>query len=141
MTFKFFISSAVVAAVITLIGNVVAAIISHKTAVKTAQETAGSEIQKMQATWDREDVVSSADEFAEMAAAVARYTSLGTAVHQSEALAKVAAIRSKESGKLGSELDSLYDDIRSDRPDSADLSLGLAISAKRSLSTQKSEES
>ena len=60
----------------------------------------------MQRTWEREDVVSSDDEFAQMAESVAVYIHSGVRV--ANYIGKVAALRSKEHGSLAKSLDSLY---------------------------------
>lgn len=62
----------------------------------------------MQMQWNREDIVSSDDEFSEMAAAVARFAQTADSSLQSEAAAKVTAVRSKEHGNLAVKLDYLY---------------------------------
>lgn len=73
MTIEIIISSAVVGAVISLIGSIITAKIAQKTAIKAAQEATNQEIKKMERTWEREDIVSSDEEFAAMAEAVGKY--------------------------------------------------------------------
>ena len=136
MTIEIVISSAIVSAAITVIGSIIAAKISQKTAIKTAREAAGNEIEKMRLGWCREDVVSSDEEFSEMAAAVARYISSGHNSQKCEALAKVAAIRAKENLQIGSTLDLLYKSISSQDLAGADAGLSAAISIKRAYKEQ-----
>lgn len=62
----------------------------------------------MQLSWIREDIVSSDDDFAEMASLVARYVVTGAPSYRTSAIAKTAAIRSKESGEIADKLDKLY---------------------------------
>lgn len=133
MTIKVFVSAAVVSAIITLIGNIIAAKIAQRTALKTAQETTNQEIKKLERTWEREDIVSSDDEFAEMAAAVAKFVHHNSYEHRDKAVAKVAAVRSKESGCLGEDLDLLYDAIRMNKQLEADQYLTMAINEKRDI--------
>lgn len=133
MTFKIFISSAIVSAIITTFGTIIAAKIAQKTARETAQETANQEIKKMERTWEREDLVSSDEEFAEMASIVSKYVSFGTGAWSDEAIAKVAAIRSKEKGELGKIMDDLYKCIMDDMYVNADRLLTKAINEKRRL--------
>lgn len=140
MTLKIIISSAVVCAFITLIGNIISAKIAQKTATKTAKQTASSEIEKMQLTWSREDLVTSDDEFADMASEVARYIQNGTSSQSRDALAKVAAVRSKESGAIGDTLDMLYSYLRLYDRDGADQALSLAIRQKRELKGTKTSD-
>ena len=133
MTIKIFISAAVVSAVITLIGNIIAAKIAQKTALKTAQETTNQEIKKLERTWEREDVVSSDEEFAEMACAVAKYIHRDIIGHGVDAAGKVAAIRSKEHGELGNILDALHKSLDDRDLDRAEKELTKAINEKRRL--------
>ena len=62
----------------------------------------------MQLSWIREDIVSSDDDFAEMASLVAQYVVTGAPSYRTSAIAKTAAIRSKESGEIADKLDKLY---------------------------------
>lgn len=134
---KIIISSAVVCAFITFIGNIISAKIAQKTATKTAKQTASSEIERMQLTWNREDLVTSDDEFADMASEVARYIQNGGSAQLREALAKVAAVRSKEYGDIGATLDTLYSCLRQYDRDGADCALSIAIDQKRDLKGNK----
>ena len=84
------------------------AILSALIAWFVSRSTANKEIEQLKLTWEREDIVSSDDEFAKMASVVANYIKCDIPGLQREALSSVAAIRSKESGELGSLLDQLY---------------------------------
>lgn len=133
MTFKIFISSAIISAFITMIGSIITAKISQKTAVKTAEKTANREIEKMERTWQREDIVSSDEEFAEMASAVASFVHMSNGAFSLDAAKAVAAIRSKETGELASTLDLLYNSIQADDYQKTDMLLSEAISEKRKI--------
>lgn len=85
----------------------------------------------MKLTWEREDIVSSDDEFAEMASAVAKFVQTNSVSYQRTAMEKVAAIRSKEVGTLGQLLDDLYRDLQSGVSTSADARLTQVINQKR----------
>lgn len=133
MTVEIVISSAVVGAIISLIGNIIAAKIAQRTAVKTAQETTNHEIKKLEKTWEREDVVSSDEEFAEMACAVAKYVHRNTIDNGVDATGKVASVRSKEHGELGRILDSLHENLDKRDLEGSAAALSKAIEEKRRL--------
>lgn len=133
MTITIVISAAVVSALISLIGNIISAAIAHRTALKTAQETANQEIKQLEKTWEREDIVSSEEEFAAMAAAVAKYIHRNTIDNGVDAAGKVAGVRSKEHGDLGKILDTLHKSIDDRDPEKAALALSEAIDAKRKI--------
>ena len=136
MILKVVISSAVISAVITFIGTVISASIARKSAKETAQETANKEIEKMKLTWQREDIVSSDEEFAEMASIVAKFCAFETGAWSDEAIEKVGAIRSKECGALGQIMDDLYDSVKHCKYAEADMHLSLAINEKRRIKSQ-----
>lgn len=133
MDWQAIISSAVISTVITVIGSVIVAHISRKTAIGTAKETANREMEKLERTWDRDDVVSSDDEFAEMAALVSKFICYESEAWLVEALSKVAEVRSRESGTLGNILDSLYISIERRQYQETDTVLTCAINEKRRL--------
>lgn len=141
MYFKIFISSAAVSALIALIGTVFSSYNARKSAKETAQEIANKEIEKMKLSWQREDMVSSDEEFAEMASVVAKFCAFETGAWSDEAIEKVGAIRSKECGMLGQIMDDLYDSVKHDRFREADMHLTLAINEKRRIRTQASDVS
>lgn len=133
MTIEIIISSAVVGAVISLIGSIITAKIAQKTAIKAAQETTNQEIKKLERTWEREDIVSSDEEFAAMAGAVGRFIHRTSYENGEDATEKVAAIRSKEYGTLGSILDCLHKSLDARDYERAERELSKAIDEKRRL--------
>ena len=133
MTIEIFISSAIVSAFIATIGSIITAKITQKTAVKTAEDTANKEIEKLERTWQREDVVSSDEEFGEMASAVASFVHMSNGAFSLDAAKAVASIRSKETGELASTLDLLYKSIQDDDYPKADMLLSEAIAEKRKV--------
>ncbi len=133
MDWKTIISSAVISTIITVIGSVIVAHISRKTAVETAKETANHELEKLERTWDHDDIVSSDDEFAEMAALISKFVCYATGAWNIDALSKVAEVRSRESGTLGDILDSLYISIENRQYQETDVLLTKAIDEKRRL--------
>lgn len=137
MTIKIIISSAIVSALISVIGSIITTAMANKAAAKTAKETTNNEIEKLKLTWDREDIVSSDDEFAEMAATVARFVQYNNSPNRADAMAKVAAVRSKELSGLGEDLDFLYDAIRSNSQTEADQYLTMAITEKRKIKNER----
>lgn len=137
MEFTFFVSSAVVSAIIAAIAGVITANISRKTARDTAQETTSREIEKLERTWDREDIVSSDEEFAEMASIVTRFVAVADGMWCVEAAEKVAAVRSKEIGEIGHILDALYKNILNDDFSGTEQCLTNAIQEKRRIKSEK----
>lgn len=133
MTIKVFVSAAVVSAFITLIGNIIAAKIAQKTALKTALETTNQEIKKLEKTWEREDIVSSEEEFSAMTTAVARYIHRNTIDNGVDAAGKVAGVRSKEHGEMGRILDALHQSIDDRDLEKSAMKLSEAIDAKRKI--------
>lgn len=117
----------IICALITVGGALLSALI----AFFVSRSTANKEIEKMKLTWEREDVISSDDEFADMASAVATYVQNGWSDTQRTAMSKIAAIRSKEIGSLASKLDQLYTAVSRDNAKSADSLLTEVINEKR----------
>lgn len=117
----------IICALITAAGVLISAIISYG----ISRFTANKEVEKMQLVWDREDIVSSDDEFAEMASTVAKFVQYPISVHQREAMGRVAAIRSKEQGTLGILLDQLYQNINEGNTRQTDSQLSKVIQQKR----------
>lgn len=138
MTIKILVSSAIVSALISVIGSIITTAMANKAATKTAKETTNNEIERLKLTWDREDIVSSDDEFAEMAASSAKFVQYNSPTLRSEAMAKVAAVRSKESLALGEKLDSLYSAIKRNNQPEADECLTAAINEKRKIKGERS---
>lgn len=116
---------AIVAAGGTLLSALIAFFVSRTTANK--------ELEKMKLTWAREDLVSSDDEFAEMAEAVSKYVQNNYGKVQSDAMSKIAAVRSKEINSIAVILDDLYKYVRMDNPNAADEYLTKAINEKRKI--------
>lgn len=79
----------------------------------------------------REDIVSSDEEFAEMAAAVARYIKSHQPNDAQNAAEKVCSVRSKEVGKIAHCLDDLYLGIFDDDMRIIDECLDRVINQKR----------
>lgn len=137
MRFEFFVSSAAV----TAIASLVSALLSAWIAKKTAESTANKEIVKMKLSWEREDIVSSDEEFAEMVKAVAKVCDFYCLDNQQDAIGKVASIRSKEYGQLGDVLDDLYAAVKSENFDAANMYLTSAINQKRELKSSCFDDS
>ncbi len=125
-------SAEIICALIAIAGTAVSAGVSWF----VSRSTANKEIEKMQLAWEREDVISSDDEFAEMAACVAEFVQSYYGLHQRNAIAKVAAIRSKETGELGKLLDELYDAIKSCDYSRTNLTLSAVINEKRNAKSK-----
>lgn len=133
MTFKIFISSAIVSVIVTAIGNIIIQKMANRSAEKTARDAAANEIEKMQLTWNREDTVSSDDEFAEMAAVVSKWSLWKNGAWEADAIEKIASIRAKETGVLGDLVDELYNCVNSEMYEKADKVLTKAINERRRL--------
>lgn len=96
-----------------------------------SRTTANKEIEKLRLTWEREDIVSSDEDFAEMSAAVAEFVSNGYHRARESAMAKAAAIRSKESGEMADALDRLYRALANHNIYETDEALSRVIKEKR----------
>lgn len=94
----------IICVLISLAGTIMSALISWMVAKTSAQK----EIKMLTMTWAREDVVSSDDEIATMVRYVSEFIVNNNDTNQSKALAEVGAVRAKESGALGDNLDQLY---------------------------------
>lgn len=99
----------------------------------TSRSTANKEIEKLKMSWEREDIVSSDDEFAEMASAVALFVQCDVPATQYEAMQKIAALRSKEVTDIAELLDSLYLDVHRNDRYRADSSLTKVLNKKREI--------
>lgn len=119
----------VICALVTVGGTLLSALI----AFFVSRTTANKEIEKMQLTWEREDIVSSDDEFAEMASAVARFVAYDSLQNQTEAMEKIAAIRAKEIGHTCASLDLLFRAVTTEDQGGADALLTEVINEKRRL--------
>jgi len=136
VTLKIFISSAIISAIVATLGNIITAKIAQRTAEKTTEKTMNKEIQKMRIAWEREDIVSSDDEFASMAEKVSHFVYYNNGDNQEGALAIIAFIRSKENGDIAAILDELYQSVLSDDPIAANELLTKAINAKREIKSR-----
>lgn len=137
MQISFFISSAIVCALITGIGNFfttrTAQKIAKETAIEAATEAANKEIEKMERTWQHEELVSSDDEFSRMAASVASFVHHRSNRETAEAIKAIAVVRSKEYGMITFTLDELYIAVMTQQYDKADELLSQAIFQKRDM--------
>ena len=133
MYMRIIISSAVISALISFVGTVYSAHEARKSAMETAQEIANQEVEKMKLSWQREDMVSSDEEFAEMASVVAKFCAFSNGGWSDEAIEKVGAIRSKEFGTLGKIMDNLYFSVKNNMYQEADMHLSDAIDEKRRI--------
>ena len=127
MKIEFWISSAAVTAVASLISAILSALIARKTAVTTANK----EIEKMKLSWEREDTVSSDDEFAEMAKEVAGFVALSNGGNDYNALRAIATVRIKETGEVSRILNDLYVAVQSDDFSRADILLREATEVRK----------
>lgn len=94
----------VVCAIITAAGTILSALLAWA----VSRSTAKRELKKLQLIWEREDVVSSDDDFAQMADSVARYIQRNRSSDGADAAGKVNALRARETGDLAKALDLLY---------------------------------
>ena len=117
----------IICTIVTVLGTVISALIAYF----VSRSTTNKEIEKMKLTWEREDIISSDDEFADMAAATAKFVHINSSQNRSNALSKIAVLRSKEVGSISSLLDCLYYAVRSDNQSQADAALTSVIEEKR----------
>ena len=121
------ISSETICALISLTGLFVSGFLSFL----VARFSIKKEIEKMQLLWEREDVIASDDEFAEMVSAVAAYIQSPYPPEATTAASKIAGIRSKETGTLALKLDQLYRNVSFQNLNAIDSSLTEVINEKR----------
>ena len=124
-------SAEIICALITVIGGLVANIFAWR----ISRHTAKREVEKMRLTWEREDMVSSEDEFAEMVEKVFRLLHVSTRSNWADAAGKVAALRAKETGDLAAALDALYAAL--DRYSDAPLNISLCEELLTSVIEEK----
>lgn len=117
----------VICALVATSGVVISAFISWL----VSRASANKEIEKLMLTWEREDIVSSDDEFADMSSSVAKYIVNLYSSERADAMGKVAAIRSKESGSISEKLDNLYSALKRCDVSEIDQSLNDIIDEKR----------
>ena len=80
--------------------SVIGAIISSVLAYFISRFSAQNEIEKMRISWEREDMISSDEEFTEMVVTVTRYINSKEKTDETAALEKINSLRSKELGEL-----------------------------------------
>lgn len=122
----------VICALITVGGTLLSSLI----AFLVSRTTANKEIEKMKLTWEREDAISTDEDFSEMAAAVAKYIACNNLQNQTDALAKIAAVRLKESEDVCTYLDLLSRAIRAENLTGTNAFLTEAIDEKREAKTK-----
>jgi len=126
--------SEVLCSIISLTGVIASALIAKN----VSKNTTTKEIEKMRLTWDREDLVSSEEDFSKMASAVAKFMGGLLRTYQREALGEIASVRAKESGDLALALDQLYQAVYDVRPGDIDNCLTNVINEKRKLKSAAS---
>ena len=94
----------IVCALIAVVGTLASAAISFWVSKSSAEK----EIQKMKLEWSRQDIVSSDEDFSDMAVAVSVFIQKQTSKTHTDAVAAVTKIRAKESGTIADSLDALY---------------------------------
>jgi hypothetical protein len=97
----------IICALIAVTGTVVSALISFFVSKSSAEK----EIQKMKLEWKRQDIVSSDDDFSDMAIAVSAFIQTQTLRTHTQAVAAIMKIRAKESGDIAKSLDALYEAV------------------------------
>lgn len=117
----------VICSLIALAGTVISALIAYF----VSRSTANKEVEKLKLTWEHEDLVSTDDEYAEMAASVAKFILRHNGSDQRDALACVASIRSKETSEIANSLDNLYRAIRDWKLNDVDMLLTQVVEKKR----------
>ena len=123
------ITSEFICSIVSFVGVVASALIAKNVSKNTAEK----EIEKMKLTWEREDIVSSEDDFSKMTSAVARFAGGPRSSSQREALGEIAAVRAKERGDLATELDLLYQAVLDWNHKGVDIHLTNVINEKRKL--------
>lgn len=126
-------SPEILCAIISFAGIVLSSLLSWF----ISRFTANKELEKLELLWKREDVVSSDDEFAEMAEAVASYCADCRPTTRRIAMEKAAFTRSKEFGDLALCLDLLYVAIMNNQPELADQRLTKVIEEKRKAKSRQ----
>lgn len=134
MPFHITISPELACSLISVAGVALSAFVSKR----TAETVANKETEKMKLKWEREDVVSSDEEFASMVDAAAQTIAHPSSENYSVAVGRVAAIRSKEIGTLGELMDELYKAIRNLDYERADEWLTKIIKLKRLMKSPPS---
>lgn len=136
MPFHVTISPELACSLISVAGVALSAFVSKR----TAENVANKETEKMKLKWEREDVVSSDEEFAAMVDAAAKTIAHPSSENYPVAVGRIAAIRSKEIGTLGELMDELYKTIRSLDYEKADEWLTKIIKQKRLMKSPPSAD-
>lgn len=133
MKFEFYVSSAAV----TAISSLIAAVVSASIAKRTAENTANKEIEKMMLGWKREDIVSTDDDFATIVEAITTFLHFRDSRSQLKAAQCVSIVRAKENGALAPIVDDLYSCVQAGQYDSVELLTTSAIEAKRHIKNKE----
>ena len=128
----------IICSLISLAGIAISGLVSWF----VSRSSAAKEIEKMKLSWEREDVVSSDEEFGEMCSAVTVAIHNSSGSNRAKANAYVATVRSKEQGTLGNLLDELHASLLSvNRLNEVNVILTKVIDEKRRRkSTQHTED-
>lgn len=94
----------IICAIIALIGTLASAVVSFWVSKSSTEK----ELKKMRMEWKRQDIVSSDEDFSDMAVAVSRFIQIQDGTTHRKAIESVMKIRAKESGSIAESLDSLY---------------------------------
>lgn len=86
----------ILCAFISFIGAIISSVLAYFISRFSAQ----NEIEKMRISWEREDMISSDEEFTEMVVTVTRYINSKEKTDETAALEKINSLRSKELGEL-----------------------------------------
>lgn len=120
-------STEIICTLISVGGVVLSAILSFVVSAFSASK----EIKKKRMEWEREDIVSSEDEFAQMVAAVSLYANTKRIEDWNNAVEKIGYVRAKENGNLATLLDELYIAVQSDICEAAIYKLNMVLEEKR----------
>ena len=120
----------IICTIVSVCGTVLSALIAWF----VSRSIASKEIERLKLSWEREDVVTSDDDFADLAAQVALFSSSyldGYEPDTRQVRSKIAAVMSRESGSLAESLDSLYSAVQTKNPKLIDSELAHVIEEKR----------
>lgn len=96
-----------------------------------ARTSAAKELERLKLQWNREDIVTSDEEFSSMASLVAAFAQNMHLRAQVDAISAVASVRTKESGQLAEKLDALYFAVQGEDPRLINDALSQVIQEKR----------
>ena len=116
-------------ALMAVAGTVLSSLISWLVAKSSAEK----EIKKMRIEWEHDKILSSDDNFSEMASAVAVCLQSMTPSSFEAALAGVAALRIKETGPISLKLDELYSTLYEISPNSCPVPIPASLAEYRHL--------